>query len=250
MPYGLYISAEGAAAQSRRMEVLSNNLANVGTPGFKRELVVLEARNSEAIEQGDDYSGSRTINDIGGGVQVRQTITEFAPGPIDVTGMATDMAVLGEGFFVVDNAGERMLTRAGNFQLSPDGFLRTQEGHNVLSQDGSPIQIDPSLPWHVGNGAVIQQAGAAIPLALEKPVSYGDLAKAGENMFRPLAPTLPIAPETRRVAGGSLELSAVKPTTAMMEMIDASRAFESNVRVIQYQDEMLGSLVNRVLRQQ
>ncbi len=68
MPYGLYISAEGALAQSQRMEVIANNLANLDTPGFKRELAVFQARYAEAIEQGRDYPGSGSINDVGGGV--------------------------------------------------------------------------------------------------------------------------------------------------------------------------------------
>ena len=86
MPYGMYISAEGAHAQSKRLETLSNNLANVDTPGFKRDLALFQARHAEEINQGTDYPGSRGLNDIGGGVSVRETKTDFAPGLMKRTG--------------------------------------------------------------------------------------------------------------------------------------------------------------------
>ena len=249
MPYGLYISAEGAAAQSQRMEVLSHNLANVDTVGFKKELAVLQARHSEAIAGGDDYAGSRSINDVGGGVKIRETMTQFGVGPLKSTGIQTDMAIEGEGFFVVNNDGQQMLTRAGNFQFTPDGCLITQQGHSVLAVDGSQIVIQPDLPWELGRDGVISQQGNIFPLGLVKPAALGDLARAGENLFKPLADTIPLLPEERHVRHKYLELSGVKPTTAMMEMIEASRAFESNIRMIQSQDRMIGTLVNRVLRQ-
>lgn len=80
VPYGLCISAEGAQSQSLRMEVIANNLANVETTGFKRALAVIQARHSEAIEQGEDQAGSASINDIGGGTMVRQTLSDFSRG--------------------------------------------------------------------------------------------------------------------------------------------------------------------------
>ncbi len=85
MTYGLYMSAEGAAAQAKRMEVLANNLANVDTPGFKRQLAVLQARHAEAILQGLDSPDSATINNVGGGVEIDGTLTDFSPGTLSNT---------------------------------------------------------------------------------------------------------------------------------------------------------------------
>lgn len=250
-PYGLYVSAEGAAAQSLRMEVLSNNLANVDTPGFKRQLAILQARHSEAIEQGLNGTGSGTLNDIGGGVEVAETLTEYGQGTLRKTGNTTDMAIQGEGFFMVSGEdNERLLTRAGNFIVTSDGRLTTQDGSAVLSQDFSPIQLSPNVPWDVSDEGFIRQGGQQIPLALVKPNFPADLVHQGESTFRAIADPTPVAPNERNVRSGYLELSGVKPTTAMMEMIEASRAFESNVKVIQHQDEMIGQLLSRVLRQQ
>src|SRR5690606_13828713 len=139
MPYGLYISAEGAMAQSRRMDVLSNNLANADSPGFKRDVAMFRARFAEAIERGQQQPGTGAIDDIGGGVLIEATITDFSPGPLKSTGIDSDFAVDGPGFFVVRKDGHDFLTRAGNFLIHNDGSLVTPEGHEVLDEGGSPI---------------------------------------------------------------------------------------------------------------
>lgn len=146
MPYGLYISAEGAAAQSRRMQVIANNIANVDTPGFKRQLAVLEARHSEAIEVGDDAAGSASINDISGGVVLRETLDDMSPGTFKHTGVATDMAIDGDGYFQVQRDGQDLLPRPGNFFFGADGVLRTQNGETVLSSEGARYGSRPAFP--------------------------------------------------------------------------------------------------------
>lgn len=249
MPYGLYVSAEGAEAQSRRLDVIANNMANVNTPGFKRDVAIFEARFAEAIERQMDHPGAGTINDLSGGVQVLQTLTEFAPGPVENTGLQTDVAIDGEGFFLVLKGGQPFLTRAGNFQVNAAGQLVTQgEGLPVIDVNGAPIFIDPEAgPWQVTPDGGIQQAGDTAFLALVRPPNFEDLVKVGENLFFSTSPTLPIDPAVRRVLPGHLELSTVRPTTEMVDMIDASRAFEANITMIRNHDHMLGTLISRVL---
>jgi flagellar basal-body rod protein FlgF len=249
MPYGLYISAEGARAQSRRLEVIANNLANVDSAGFKRELAVFQSRYAEAIDQGLADPGSGSVNDVGGGITVRQTMTDFTPGAMKRTGTDTDLALQSNGFFVVRKDNQQYLTRAGNFQLTADGGLVTQQGYSVLGDDGSPITIDPTNgPFEVTPGGAIRQAGSSQNLAIVQPASLGDLAKAGENLFKPLGEPQPVPEERRRVGWGYLELSTVHPTAEMVQMIETSRAVEANVNVMQAQDQMLSGLVNRVMR--
>lgn len=249
MSYGVYISAEGARAQSQRLETIANNLANVDTVGFKRDLAVLQARYAEEIEQGLDFPGSGSINDVGGGVTLACTKTDFSNGGLKNTDQPTDLAIGGEGFFVVQKNGQQLLSRAGNFLLDSRGMLTTPQGYPVLNEARQPVVIDPSAgPWQVTADGGIQQAGSVINLALVRPASLGDLVKTGENLFATLAETLPVPPGERRVASGFLEMSGVRPTSEMMEMIEASRAFEANVNLIRSQDEMFGSLVGRLLR--
>jgi flagellar basal-body rod protein FlgF/flagellar basal-body rod protein FlgG len=244
----MYLSAAGAHAQSQRVEVLSNNVANAQTPGFKRELAVLSARHAEAITRGEDYAGSRSINDLGGGVYLSETMTDFAQGTLKPTERPTDLAIDGEGFFVVEQEGKQFLTRAGNFSMSPSGALLASNGANVMASDGSRLTVDPSIPWEVQANGEIVQAGEARQVAVVKPRSLGDLAKAGENLFLPLAPTMPVEPEQRRVISGYVELSGANPIREMTQLIEASRAYEANVRMIQNHDQTLGALVGRLLR--
>jgi flagellar basal-body rod protein FlgF len=249
MAYGLYISADGARAQSRRLEIIANNMANADTVGFKRELAIFQARYAEAVEQGQAESGSGSINDTGGGIMVRRSATDFTPGAMKRTGAPTDVALSGEGFFVVEKDRQQYLTRAGNFRLTDRGELVTQQGYAVLSDSGSPITIDPAgEPHEVTPTGAVRQGTASQNLALVRSASQGDLVKVGENLFRPLAEPQPLAPGERRVAGGYLELSGVHPTTELVQMIEASRAIEANLSMVQTQDQMLSGLVTRLMR--
>ena len=92
MPYGMYISAEGAAAQAQRLEVIANNLANVDTPGFKQDVPTFQARFAEAIQQGQAQLGDQSINDLGGGVKVIEVDTDHSAGLLKETGNDLDLA--------------------------------------------------------------------------------------------------------------------------------------------------------------
>jgi len=249
MPYGLYMSAEGALAQSLRLDTIANNLANVDTTAFKRDLAVFQARYAEEMQRGQDEPGSGSINDIGGGVIVKETKTDFSIGPQKKTDVPTDLSIQGEGFFVVQNGNQTNLTRAGNFRLTDIGALVTQDGLPVMSDEGDPVLIDPEAgAWYVSHDGAVVQQGATVNLALVQPESLGDLVKMGENLYSSLSTPKALEPEQRRVAQFWLEGSGVKPTREMMDMIEASRAFEANVNMIRNQDQILGTLVNRVLR--
>ena len=250
MPYGLYISAEGAQAQNLRMQVIANNLANVDTAGFKRELAVIQARHSEAIEQGEASSGSGSINDIGGGVLARHSLSDFSQGTLKNTGISTDMAIEGEGFFEIEREGQRFLTRAGNFMLSNTGQLQTPDGYAVLSTGGGSIEIPVGTPWRViSDGTIVnsEHGNSLASIALVRPREPGDLSRVGQNLFSALGDIVPLAPQEASVHAGYLELSSVRPASEIMELIEASRAFEANVRLIQNQDHMIDSLISRVL---
>jgi flagellar basal-body rod protein FlgF len=250
MYYGLYLSAAGAHSQSQKLEVLSNNLANVDTVGFKKELALLEASDSEAIQQGLDYRGSRSLSDVGGGVEMNQTATDFQVGTLRSTGVLTDFALESpNAFFVVQRGDEQLLTRAGNFHLASDGRLLTQDGDAVLSTDNSPIELDPTLPWRALPGGLIEQSGDRSELAVRKATDLAQLRKAGLNCFEiPGRGTQSLLEDERRVRQGYLEMSSVNPVQEMVELIATSRAHEMNIRMIQHHDGMTGSLVNRLLR--
>ncbi len=249
MPYGVYMSASGAHAQSHRMKVLSNNLANVETPGFKPQQSVLQARFAEMIEQGDVVPGMGGADDIGGGVTIRPSETQYAQGPMKATGRETDFAINDEeSFFVVSRGDEQRLTRAGNFLFDSQGRMINENGDKVLATNGQPIEIEPGIPINVGPDGRIQQGETTHELMLAKPKNLGDLTHLGDSQFKALAEFDVVQPGARKVVSGMLEQSAVSPTGAMMELIETSRVYEANVRMIQNQDSVMGTLISRVLQ--
>ena len=255
MSYGLYLSAEGAHAQEFRLRTIANNIANVETPGFKREIAQQLARHTERILQGDDYPGSGTMNDVSGGAITVGTTTEFEKlGKIESTTMKTDVAIEREGFFVVQDPrnGELLLTRAGNFEVLADGSLVMQSGKGrfaVCDTDMQPIFVDDTDPaWRITDDATVQQAGGLrTEIALVVPDDYTMMLKLGENVYRSQSGYTPVEPLDRRVKAFCLEKSAVDPASEMIEMIIASRAIETNTKMMQSQDELTAGLINKVL---
>ncbi len=249
MPYGVYLSAAGAHAQSHRMQVLSNNLANVGTTGFKPQETVLQARFAEMIEEGNVSPGLGGADDIGGGVTIQPSATQFTSGPMQKTSRETDFAINDEeSFFVLRRGDQQLLTRAGDFLFDSRGRMINTSGEQVLSSDGTPIQIQPGVPVEVVQGGRIRQGGNTFEIMMAKPKSMGDVSHLGGNQFKPLAPFDLVTGGNRKVTAGMLEQSAVSPTGAMMELIETSRVYEANVRMIQNQDNVMGSLISRVLQ--
>jgi flagellar basal-body rod protein FlgF len=249
MPYGFYISAEGANAQSARMDVIANNLANVDTVGFKRELASFQARYAEGINKGLATPGAGRLEDVGGGVFVRETKTDFSQGAVKRTNNPAHLAIAGDGFFTIKKGNENFLTRAGNFEINSRGELVTPQGYSVLDESGAPVVINPEVKqWNISDEGVMRQSGSQQALAIVKPAGSETLVKYGDNLYRAPARTDLVLPADRHVAPGCLEMSAVSPTTEMTAMIEASRLFEANITLMQTQDRMLGSLVTQVLK--
>ena len=250
MPYGMYISAEGAAAQAQRLAVIANNLANVDTAGFKQDVPTFQARFAEAIQQGQSQPGDQSVNDIGGGVKMIEVETDYSVGQFKRTGNDLDLAISGKGFFHIRGEdGEQYLTRAGNFALDTQGRLVTQNGHRpVLDQAGGEIQINRELPYSISTDGFISQAGVIYALGMSQPPALDELIKVGNNLFQPMGEVEPVPLVERNIRQGFLEMSGANPVRQMMAMIETTRAFEANTRMIQNQDTMLGALISRVLK--
>lgn len=258
MSYGLYISSEGAMVQEYRMQTISNNLANLETPGFKRELALQMARHTESVAIGEIGFDTGMITDIGGGVHTIGTLTEFKQGPITATEIESDLAIQGDGWFRVRDMSnlEEFLTRAGNFQVDRNGMFVTEWGRSrfqLLDVEGEPIMLeDPnSKTWHITDDGVLHDVGIGRTqqIALVQPMNMKEMVKTGENVFRLEGEYEDIPLEERpRVRSGHLEMSATNPSTEMIEMIIASRALETNVKMMHAQDEATAGLLSRVLR--
>lgn len=249
MAYGMYMSATGANAQSHRLEVLSHNLANINTAGFKPHLAVLQARQSQAIQQGEVAPGAGGVDNLGAGVSIQPTLTQHERGTLRLTNRKTDFAIDDQdSFFAVQRGEQELLTRAGNFMFDSQGNLVTSGGDAVLGQGGNRIRIDPRQPFEVQSDGTIVQGTERHQLKLVRPHAIGDLSRVGDNMFQPLTSVNEVPAEQRKLTNGALEQSAVEPTRAMVELIEATRVYEANIRMIQTQNDSLEQLIGRVMR--
>ncbi|MGE3107761.1 MAG: flagellar hook-basal body protein [Phycisphaerales bacterium] len=255
MNYGLNISASGVMTSLYRQNVLSNNLANVGTPGFKPDLPYIKQR--EAVRREDglmNLPSNRLLERLGAGALLGFNRTSSAQGDLEVTGNPLDAAIRGAGYFVVEASardGEKRirLSRDGRFTLNEEGTLVTAaSGLAVLDESGRTITIDRSAgPVSIGGDGSISQGGR--PLArIQVSRVRGEplLRKIGNNLYEPTsAQVQAMEPASGvQVVGGSIERSAVDPVQAIMGITDAGNAVASNARMIQLQDDMIGRAIN------
>src|SRR5262249_14078149 len=153
------------------------------------------------------------------------------------TGNDLDLAITGKGFFhVKGDDGQQYLSRAGEFALDSQGRLVTQNGHRpVLDQQGGEIQLAKNVPYTISSDGFINQAGTLHPIGMSQPDSLDELVKVGNNMFKPLGQVKPLELSDRNIRQGYLEMSGASPVRQMMSMIETTRAFEANTRMIQNQ---------------
>ncbi|HUG92599.1 MAG TPA: flagellar hook basal-body protein [Planctomycetaceae bacterium] len=253
MLYGLYLSAQGAAAQSTRLDVIANNLANASTHGFKRDLAVFMAHRPHDLEYGAAGDPPGNLNDSTGGVSPAGVLTDFSTGPIVPTGGTWDVALAGEGFLRVSDGQQEFLTRDGRLTVNAQGELVTGEhGHRLLAarggrilvpSDATEIEIASDGTIYAGTPAERSPIGQ---LDLVTPQSLTQLEKHGRNLYRAAGPLLPTG--NAQVRHRFLEASGTQPVTEMMHMIEASRALETNINMIRFQDEALGRLLQAIPR--
>ena len=249
MIYGLYLSTAGAQAQSRRQDVVANNIANVDTTGFRRQFLAARRRLDHLGELGAAApSEPADPRRIGGGVVAAPTYDDLhTQGPMKPSSSPTHLAVAGDGFFRIRRGGEVFLTRNGAFSLDAKGRLTTSDGRGlVLSTKGDPIQVDPNKPLHVSNdGKVVQDNRSLGEIAVVLPANERSVERRGDSLLS--------YDGRNRAASGRvkqyfLEGSNVEPILEMVDLIGAARAFETNVSMIQLQSDTLGQLIDRVGR--
>jgi flagellar basal body rod protein FlgG len=250
MLYGLYLSAQGAQSRATQLEVTSNNLANAGTNAFKRDLALFQAHEAFDREHGGSTVPPGNLNGSTGGVTVAGTLTDYSQGSLDQTSGPLDLAIAGPGFFRVSNGAEELLTRDGRFTKNVAGELvTTDSGHRVLSTNGTPIRITPdAVAVDIAEDGTVSErlpTGESVPIArlsVVRPQPVNALEKLGDNLYRPIGEVAPAGVDTR-VLQGFLEGSGVNPVAETMQMIQASRAFETNVNMMRFQDESLARLL-------
>ncbi|MDR1692659.1 MAG: flagellar hook-basal body protein [Oscillospiraceae bacterium] len=270
---GLYTAATAMLANSRKMDVITNNLTNSETVGFKQETMTTRSFQDMLISRLNDpsvyqysYVGPHNL-----GIHVDQVFTDFTTGSFTETNNQTDLALATDGFFVVDyfppglteeeadeTEPEQRYIRGGNFALDTDGYLVTPDGYYVHDLDDMPIYIG-TQDFSVSREGIITANGEE--MATLRVVRFEDnsvLRKTGDNLFSvytevdEFGDALPAAePETVEIPDirqGFLETSNVDVAREMVRMMETYRSYEVNQRVINMFDESLRLSVNEIAR--
>jgi flagellar basal body rod protein FlgG len=250
--YGLYQSATGVLTNSYRQDVIANNLANAETVGFKRNLPLFHERLAEAIAArgAGPRSSDPMLDLIGGGLLVSPTAVDTSQGDLEATGNPLDIAIMGSGFFAVQDGTETRLTRDGRFMIDRAGNLvmANGSGNRVLDDRGRPIQIDAALAPQLvitDDGQISANGAPLARLGLFDVPNPAQLAKRGGTLLS-YPESAEYKPATGVLQSGFVERSNVDPTLELTQLMDAQRQIEANANMIRYQDQTLGTRVNEV----
>ncbi|MCL1986677.1 MAG: flagellar hook-basal body protein [Firmicutes bacterium] len=258
---GLYTSALGMTTQMQRMDVVSNNLANVNTTSFKRDSVAAQAfsdrlglrLNDPAVTGIIRLMGSTgPVGALGQGVFIDEVFTDFETGGIHETGSPLDLAIIDNGFFALtvtnqDGTQQEQFSRAGAFTLSSDGTLIDMMGAIVQNQGGAPINVPVGTITIDQAGQIFVNEEYVDTIRIVNFENLESLRKTRGSYWTTTEESQMID-FTGTVQQGFLENSNVSPVREMVELIALSRAYEANSRLVQLHDETLGRAVNEIAR--
>jgi len=243
MNSGMYSALSGNIAAMKRMDIISNNLANVNTPGYKKEKMNFEsmlagAVNPPAVPQG------RTADPI---LQKDSVYIDYAAGTVAQTGNPLDLAIDGDGFFVVNTPEGPAYTRQGNFRVGADGTLVTVDGFPVMGQ-GGPIRVQGSKVEVDPKGVVTVDGTASGTITIvDFPKPY-NLTKSSGAQFLPANPQMVPQAASAGISQGHLEGSNVDTISEMVQMIETNRYYEACAKTIKGFDDIAAKAASEIGR--
>jgi flagellar hook protein FlgE len=259
----LFTGISGLRAHQQMLDVASNNIANVNTTGFKSSSTVFEDTLSQTISGAGapGANGGANPMQVGLGVQLAGTETNFTQGSNQYTGRTSDLLINGDGFFVVSKNGQQSYTRAGSFDKDAAGQLVAPDGSIVQSAAGgnldlSALNTGTYVSWNISAQGVVSgvdASGASTPLgtiALATFANPGGLTKVGDTQFQASANSGAAQIGAAGTGGrgaitpGYLEMSNVDLAGELTNLIISERGFQANSRVITTSDEILQSLIS------
>ena len=232
---GAYTSISGIIAAQRRMDVLGNNIANVNTTGFKEALATQSALGMGVGTTAGE--GFLPLGTLGVGTYASGLTDNFLQGPLLTSGLPTDLAVAGDGLFVIGTPTGPAYTRAGDFVLDATGMLTTQQGQPVLDVAGKPIVVPGgAAAFSVGPDGTVSGTGQRIALV---SVPATGLARIGDNLFAITGAVTPVVDGQGAIVQGALEGSNVDLASSMTELISVQRSYQLSARAFSLQDGTL-----------
>lgn len=261
---GFYTAASGMISQQRQQDALSNNLANVNTPGYKAdqatmqsfpEMLLSEMGSKQGVSGNNTFPYKRNVGSLSTGVYVQEMIPQFSQGSLRETGLDTDVALVhnqlpdenGSVFFTVQGAdGTTQLTRNGNFTVDQEGYLVTNEGLYILDQGGNPIQTG-GQNFVISPEGIINTAVGQTVLGTTYVENAHQLEKLDNGLFAGAEGIIP-PNGSITLEQGFLEESNVDLMQVMTQMTESFRMFETNQRVLRAYDQSMEKTVNDIGR--
>lgn len=236
MNRGIYATGNGMMASQHLLEVISQNLANLSTNGYKRDGVAFN--DAFLREMRADGGRGPRLGSLGSGAVAQAQFVVFEPGPIRNTGNDLDVAIRSaEGAFAVRTPQGVAYTRDGAFTRNQDGMLVTRQGYLVLDPQLQPIDLSKSTTISIGSDGTIEADGLELG---RLGVFSGTFAKRGDNLFSTAGATPIAQPDLQPQA---IEDSNVNAVESMVAMIQLGRSFEMAQRSMTQQDELTQKLI-------
>jgi flagellar basal-body rod protein FlgF len=245
---GIYTTAAGLATAQLRLGVVSNNIANVATPGYKQDRLPEEVGKSLDLMKFAVDADGRGVGTITLGPQVGVSQLDLASGPMQETSNPLDLAIAGTGFFGVQRQdGSTAYTRDGGFQTDDAGVLRARDGSAVLDTNNQPITLPTGQDVSIAADGTVMAGGQQVAQLRIVDFAPGtQLTKVGNGQFTAPNGVTPQAASGSQLYQGYLEGSNVDMTESMVQTMNLVRAYEANQKLLQMQDETLKSAVNEI----
>ncbi|MCQ0969113.1 flagellar hook-basal body complex protein (plasmid) [Paracoccus sp. TK19116] len=238
MDNAIYASLTRQSGLMREMRVVANNIANANTTGYRREGVIFAEHLTALDRRGDTLSMA----------DARGRMIDLHQGVLSQTNGAYDLAIEGEGFFMVATPDGDRLTRAGAFMPSAEGELMNADGHRLLDGGGAPVVVPAGLgPISIGPDGTLSAEGqpiAQVGVFAEPPGEQ--ITHDGGTTFA--FETQPEAIENPRVRQGFLEESNVDPVFEISRMIEVQRAYELGQTFLDREDQRIRSVISSMSR--
>lgn len=249
MTRALYIGCTGMINEQKRLDLVSHNIANAATTGYKAENVTSQSFEDVLtlkIRDNSEYYVDNPIGHMTFGVKLGEVYTSFGQGPLHETGNEFDLAIEGNGFFEVREGENIRYTRDGNFKLTKDGYIVDSAGNHLQGQSGDiQIPVDgASISIDVTGRISVDM----VPIDTVKLVDFEDynyLEKIGDTSYKPVDGAVTLE-GNGLIRQGFTEQSNVNAVSEMVDLIAITRAYEANQKVIHTEDSLLEKAVNQV----
>lgn len=257
MVRGLYTAYTGMVAEQNRLDVISNNLANSATTGYKKKAITNQAFEQMLaikIRDGSEAYLDRPVGTMSLGTKTGEVYTDYSQGSLRETGNTYDLAIEGPGFFRMrvtnpHGNGTMKYMRDGNFNYTADGYVVDANGNHLQGENGDvQVPTDAAEVAIKNDGSIFADGVLVDRITLYDFEDYDYLEQWGDNMYNPVEGATMVEEVNSSIIQGYTEQSNVNVVSEMVNMITVTRAYEAGQKTIQSIDGMIDKAVNSVGR--